>query len=114
MLTKRKIEETAESLSWNVKWYDLNTRHPAVEFETSTTLGQDLIVRIDFTKFSAITQKVYDYYLSFDVDYETSLWIGNDGHGKNGAPYKIVDIVHDMEEAEKMILRLSEKLEENE
>lgn len=36
--------------------------------------------------------------------------IGNDGHGKNGAPYHIKDIVTDMEEAEKMIETLYETL----
>lgn len=40
------------------------------------------------------------YFEGFDPDYEAYLWIGNDGHGKNGAPYHIKDIVSDMEEAE--------------
>ena len=46
-----------------------------------------------------------------DRDYEAYLWIGNDGHGKNGAPYHIKDIVSDMEEAEKQIHDLLEALE---
>jgi len=45
-----------------------------------------------------------------DPDYETDLGIGKDGHGKNGAPYHIKDIVTDMEEAEKMIETLYETL----
>jgi len=51
-------------------------------------------------------------YDNYDADYETSLWIGEDGHGKNGAPYHIKDIVEDMEAAEKYILDLYLTLEE--
>ena len=43
------------------------------------------------------------YYEDFDPDYEAYLWIGDDGHGRNGAPYHIKDIVSDMEEAEEQI-----------
>ena len=44
------------------------------------------------------------------TDYEAYLWIGTDGHGKNGAPYRIKDIVSDMEQAEAMIEKLYETL----
>lgn len=43
------------------------------------------------------------YYEAYDPDYEAYPWIGPDGHGKNGAPYHIKDIVCDMEAAEAMI-----------
>lgn len=36
--------------------------------------------------------------------------MGTDGHGKNGAPYHIKDIVSDMEAAEAMIDTLYETL----
>ena len=51
---------------------------------------------------------IHDYYENFDVDAEAYIWIGSDGHGANGAPYHIVDIVKDMEEAEAMIADLYE------
>lgn len=50
------------------------------------------------------------YYEAYDSDYEAYLWIGTDGHGKNGAPYHIKDIVSDMEAAEAMIDTLYETL----
>ena len=43
------------------------------------------------------------YYEDFDPDYEAYLWIGDDGHGRNGAPYHIKDIVSDMEEAAALV-----------
>ena len=54
--------------------------------------------------------QVKTYYEDFDPDYEAYLWIGTDGHGKNGAPYRIKDIVSDMEQAEAMIEKLYETL----
>ncbi|EKC74665.1 hypothetical protein LEA_05631, partial [human gut metagenome] len=44
----------------------------------------------DFDRFLC---ELENFYEGFDPDYETYLWIGNDGHGKNGAPYHIKDIV---------------------
>ena len=60
--------------------------------------------------FDSFLHELEQYYESFDPDYEASLWIGSDGHGKYGAPYHIKDIVNDMEEAEKMIENLYETL----
>lgn len=37
------------------------------------------------------------------MDYETSLWIGKDGHGANGAPYHIKDILEEMYLAKEQI-----------
>ena len=54
--------------------------------------------------------EIEDYYEGFDPDYEAYLWIGTDGHGRNGAPYHIKDIVSDMEDAEAMIKTLYETL----
>jgi len=34
---------------------------------------------------------------------EAYLWLDSNGHGKNGAPYRMRDVLDDMEEAEKMI-----------
>ncbi|WP_289300207.1 hypothetical protein [Xylanibacter muris] len=59
-----------------------------------------------------LVQNVYDYWQSYDPDYEATFWIGDDGHGKNGAPYHIVDIVRDMEAAEKRIAELYDALSE--
>ena len=60
--------------------------------------------------FDNFLHELEQYYESFDPDYEAYLWIGSDGHGKNGAPYHIKDIVSDMEEAEKTIEKLYETL----
>lgn len=56
----------------------------------------------------AFIDNIHEYYENFDVDEEAYIWIGSDGHGKNGAPYHIADIVKDMEEAEVMMADLYE------
>lgn len=44
----------------------------------------------------SIVEAFKELYENYDVDYEVSLWIGEDGHGKNGAPYHIKDILENM------------------
>lgn len=53
----------------------------------------------------SLLQEIEEYYEGFAPDYEACLWIG-----KNGAPYRIKDIVNDMEQAEAMIEKLYETL----
>lgn len=50
-----------------------------------------------------LIKSVREYYENYDPDEEAYLWIGDDGHGRNGAPYRMRDVLDDMEEAEKMI-----------
>ena len=46
---------------------------------------------------------VDNYYQNFDVSYETYLWLDNTGHGKNGAPYELEDILEDIKACEQYI-----------
>ena len=39
-----------------------------------------------------LIKSVREYYENYDPDEEAYLWIGDDGHGKNGAPYRISDM----------------------
>ena len=40
-----------------------------------------------------ISDAIEKYYDDYDIDYKTYCWIGDDGHGKTGAPYHIKDII---------------------
>lgn len=101
-----KVIELAESLEWNVT-VDGND----VDFQYYTNYGQDCHMNItlaeDFDKF---TDEIYSYYENYDVSEETALWIDESGHGKNGAPYDIEDILNDMKEFESAIYKLWKKL----
>ncbi|MBR1775051.1 MAG: hypothetical protein IJ759_05950 [Bacteroidales bacterium] len=65
-------------------------------FETWTNFGQDWLFECSASNIEELLNNMYDYLDNYDEDYEASLWVGADGHGKNGAPYHIVDIVADM------------------
>ena len=101
-----KVIELAESLDWNVT-VDGND----VDFQYYTNYGQDCHMDITLTEdFDKFTDEIYSYYENYDVSEETALWIDESGHGKNGAPYDIEDILNDMKEFESAIHELWKKL----
>ena len=106
-----KITSVATSLGWHV---GITSATGIVEFEFSqyTPAGRDFnfCVEMKDDDPDSLLDDIERYYEAFDPDYEASLWIGDDGHGKRGAPYHIKDIVSDMEAAEKMIETLLEAL----
>lgn len=48
----------------------------------------------------------------YDVDEETYLWLDSSGHGRNGAPYHIKDILEDKEWSLNKMKSLAAKLKE--
>lgn len=62
----------------------------------------------------SFVEELENVYESYDPDEETALWIGEDGHGKRGAPYHLRDILETMEECEKEIKKLLDKVKEYE
>lgn len=93
------IEKVAELCGWKV-YIDKN------EFEFEKLIGtQDFVFAIQCEEkcLQSFVIEIEDYLKNFDVDYETSLWIGKDGHGTNGAPYHIKDILDEMYSAKEQI-----------
>lgn len=104
-----RIEKVVENTDWSVY---INKDNHDVEFSAYTPAGQDFNFSIEVDEeddLSDIADKINEYVDDFDPDYEASLWIGEDGHGKNGAPYHVKDIVKDMEKAEEMMKELADK-----
>lgn len=105
-MKRSQIERVAEELGWKTTfikqkddWY--------VEFNNYTSIGQNVIVPVNAFRLYDVPEGVRICYEDFDVSEETALWIGSDGHGKNGAPHHIEDILNDMKEAEQMIYDLA-------
>ena len=100
-----KITKIAEKLGWNVKvdgeWFLFSKFSPA---------GQDFKVEIQASGIDELVKKLSEYYESFDVSYETYLWLDSSGHGINGAPYDMKHLYEDMEACEQMIEDLSEAI----
>ena len=65
--------------------------------------GQDFSFTVDFDgNLSELADNVCCYYEGYDPQEEASYW-SKDGHGINGAPYDLIDLVHDMEACEEYI-----------
>lgn len=100
-----KAIEIAEKLGWSVK-----VDETTMEFSKPSPCGQDFSFSVDLYSYgdmSDLYESINEYADDFDVDYESYLWIGSDGHGKNGAPYHIKDIVTDMEKVLESIEELA-------
>ena len=109
-MIQQKITEIAEILGWSVDFFEPQNSKTDVNFAKYTSYGQDFnfSVELEDDDMEAFIDNIHEYYENFDVDEEAYIWIGSDGHGKNGAPYHIADIVKDMEEAEAMMADLYE------
>lgn len=102
-MTEKKFIQIAERLGWSVTKdrYD-------IELQFYTDYGQDFSFSVN--RHEDYVQQVYDYYNSFDPDEEALLWVDDSGHGKNGAPYRLKDIISDMEEVENELEKLYDAL----
>lgn len=101
----RKVTDIAQEKGWSISVEDENKTSIQFEFQRYTKYGQDFNFNADMQDedINTLIAGMKRYYEDFDPDYEAYLWIGDDGHGRNGAPYHIKDIVSDMEEAEEQI-----------
>ena len=116
MITEEQIQritDIAQEKGWSVNVEDKNETRVLFEFQRYTKYGQDFLFNADMQgeDIDSLIANVKEYYEGFDPDYEAYLWIGDDGHGKNGAPYHIKDIVADMEDAEEQIYELLQAFE---
>lgn len=111
-----KIEEVAESLGWTFDFEKVShADYVTVQFRTYTELGQDfgfVLVFDDEASFTLdnVLSKTEHYYENFDCSYETYLWLDDEGHGKNGAPYDMIDVYKDMEDGKDKIKELYQEL----
>lgn len=108
MKTIDKIITVAEKQGWNVMVCNGENNTVNLEFSQFSPYGQDFYFSIcgKENKPEMLIENIKEYYEGFDPDYEAYLWIGEDGHGKRGAPYHIKTIVEDMEAMEEMIYQL--------
>lgn len=101
-----KVTEIAEALGWSV-----TVDGEDADFQYYTNYGQDCHMNITVTEnYDTFIAEIYSYYENYDVSEEASLWIDSTGHGANGAPYEIEDIINDMKEFENAIYELWKNL----
>lgn len=110
---KDRILKVAESLEFSVYFYErVNDDKIDIEFSGYTDIGQNIVFSGTMNEDDphSLVKSLYDGWQAYDPDEEASYWIGPDGHGKNGAPYRISNIVKDMKEAESQYEKLYEEM----
>ena len=104
----KKILNELEEIETSMKYESDNK---TILIRTMSPEGQDCVMEFELDEtdnLTTLSNKIYNDYESFDVSEETSLWIDGTGHGINGAPYDIRDIVRDMEWRESWIKNVYE------
>ena len=103
-----KVISIAEEQGWSAMIDEQNGSNVTFNFSKFTPQGQDFSFTADTfdNDPDVLLENIFDYYQDYDPDYEAYLWICEDGHGHNGAPYHIADIVADMKAAEDMVFQL--------
>ena len=105
-MNKEKIIQIANSACWSVS-EETFVNGKGFLFSKFSPAGQDFNFSIEpADTFEELLERINEYHDCYDVDYETYIWLDKDGHGKNGAPYHIKDVVEDMEACQKMVLEL--------
>ncbi len=83
------------------------------DFRKYSSAGQDFGFYIHKEDtLDEFAKAVLHYYDGYDPSEEASYWLGPDGHGKNGAPYDMIDVYNDMVECKDYIYELYEIIEE--
>lgn len=108
-----RIIEIAESQEFSVST-EIDGDNVEFTFSQYTDFGQDFSFEATMkdNDINTLIEEVDNYYEGYDPDEEAMLWVGPDGHGRNGAPYRLTDIVKDMEQCEQMIKDLLDALVE--
>ena len=107
-----KIYEIAEREGWKVDYSYTDEKETMVSFsfEKFSPAGRDFCFEVcvpndedEYVIYDSVADAIYTYFEGFDVSYETYIWLDEEGHGKNGAPYDMSDVYKDTESCEKMI-----------
>lgn len=108
--------DVEECTRWNNKTKLVESKGDVLEFTFAqySDAGQDFsfVAEMKDGDVDTLIQSIFDYYEGYDPDEEAILWIGHDGHGRNCAPYRLSDIIKDMEQCEEMMKDLLYAIEE--
>ena len=104
----RQVLMIAEREGWTV---DIDAEANRCELQKYSPAGKDFLISLEATTPDEFLNELKERYQNYDPSEEAYLWLGPDGHGKNGAPYDMKDLYEDMEACEEMMLELIDVLE---
>ena len=95
-----RVTEIVEDDDWSVHNHDENYNNIDLYLSKSSSRGQDFGFYVDYDSgdVNGLINTIEAYYESYDPCEEAALWIGEDGHGRNGSPHDLADILDDMKE----------------
>lgn len=104
------IISIGQNKGWTVDFLDHDNKLVGVCFQRYSPAGQDFSMAIEITDNDPkeFLKNLSNYYENFYPDGEALNWCDKDGHGTNGAPKRLKDIIIDFEEIEKEIKELLE------
>lgn len=105
-MTVQELIEKAESLGWSV----VEEAAHEYRFSRFSPHGQDFSISVEGEFAEELIMNINEAYEDYDVSEQTYLWLDNTGHGANGAPHEMKDVLADMEACEQMILELYRNL----
>ena len=95
--------EVLESL-FAKEGYHIEINNDTVTFYKTAPNGLDFSFEVDIgDDINDFSKNIYNTFMDYDVSYETYLWLDNTGHGKNGAPYELEDVLEDIKDCEQYI-----------
>lgn len=110
---EKKLIDAIEAEGWSVRPIVQDGKHLA-DIAIFSPAGEDFCPTIWYDE--GTTEEFIDgleeFIDGYDVDEEAYLWLDSSGHGKNGAPYHIKDIIEDKEWSLNKMKALLKKLKE--
>lgn len=113
MLTQNQIDQIRKicGKDWEFNVYPdddsvtADLKYLGIDYDSTQEFSPE-----DTADLHTFAEAVENFYENFDPDYETHLWLGPDGHGKNDAPYSMRVILDEMEELDDAWKKLAAKL----
>lgn len=103
MKLSEKLVDMIEEAEFSIYYEDENN----VDFGKFSSRGQDFHFSLNTgNNLDTFLYNIFECYQNFDVSEEAYLWLDSSGHGKNGAPYDMLDVYKDMEECRDFINEL--------
>lgn len=108
---EKYFENKLKDTEWNVNaTINEGKKQVEISLEIWTPAGRDVCLEFEFkhkTTKEQISKTFQEYYESYDVSYETYIWLDNEGHGKNGAPYEMEKVLIDTQWVENELAELA-------
>ena len=109
MRTKEEIKQLLNKIE-NLDWMGTEEGYSQYLLSQFLPAEQDFNIVIEGKNVEELLESIYQAYENYDVSEETYLWLDNTGHGKNGAPYELEDVLEDMKWCKNAILELYKNL----